>query len=524
MFPDGDIMKLVVHLRRRLRLLHGSGDEGLMSLVMVVIIIGMGLAAVMTPLVVAQSTSTAHTDYRVQALHGAESGLNTMIGRLRSATSSGGSTGVASSLPCFPAGSPLSATQPGASSTTYQVTLSYSASDPLQPSSTPLSCSDVTNGVIPGFARITAVGQAGVGTRSATRTLAATYSFASQDIYNATATPTAVAGGQIRFKPRVAATQPLCIDAGQAAGAGTYLNLTACGALTTSSQQFNYTSDLTLRLAGSISTAAPYGLCIDSESPDTSVTLQPCVLAGQATYDQQWSWTDNTTFSQVRPSGGSFCLTVATGATTVTAKACPSGYDDSTSWLPTPYAGTGAAGAGMNQLVNLSQFGRCADVTNATVPSSSPAPFLILYPCVQATSPANVDWFQKFSFDPGTGHWSTTRTGDQVSYCLTSAGIAGGKVTVTACSSAASQKWTDNGAAAVDQTNASQYSAATRFTIVDSSNRCLSLTATSGPNPEWFTVSNVQYSKLTTDTCDASARQKWNAPSPASAVKDITEN
>ena len=248
------------------------------------------------------------------------------------------------------------------------------------------------------------------------------------------------------------------------------------------------------------------------------------MLSGQATYDLQWSWTDSTSFSQSRPTGSTFCLAVAAYTSTVSAKTCPTGYDVTTSWLPTPYAGTGAAGASMNQLVNLSQFGRCAQVTNATVPSPAATPFLILYPCEQLTSPAALDWYQKFSFDPATGHWLTTRTGDVVSYCLTSPGIEGGKVTVTACSSAPSQKWIDKGASSTTQGNASQYSAAARFTIVDSNNRCLSLTATSGTAPIWYTVSNVQYSELTTDTCDGTARQKWNAPSPASAIKDITEN
>jgi hypothetical protein len=517
-------MKLTTYLRRRISRVHHSDDQGLMSLVMVVIIIGMGLAAVMTPLVVAQSTNTAHTDFRVQALDGAESGLNLMIGRLRSAISASGSTGVASNLPCYPTGSPLSASQPGSSTSTYRVTVSYSVSDPLKTSTTALSCSAFTNGVVPGFARITSIGTAGTGPRLATRTLAATYSFASQDIYNATATPTAIAGGQLRFKPRVPTSQALCVDAGQPPGVGTYLNLASCGALTTASQQFVYTPDLTLQLVNTISSAAPYGLCVSSSSPSSTVTLQPCAVAGQATYDEQWSWTDNTFFSQARPSSSSFCLTVAVGSTTVSAKLCPTASDDTASWLPTPYAGTGAAGARLNQLVNLSQFGRCAQVTNAILPSAAPNPFMILYPCEQVTSPASVDWYQKFTFDSSTGHWSVTQTGSQVSYCLTSPGTEGGKVTMTACSADPSQHWTDYGASSAAQGNASQYSAAARFTIVDSSSRCLSLTATSGPSPEWYTVSNVQYSKLTTDTCDSTTRQKWNAPSPASAIKDITES
>lgn len=527
-------MRFSTRLRLRARAMDCGDDRGMASLVMVIIIIGMGLAALMTPLVLLQSSTTSHTDFRVQALESAQSGLNTMIGRLRSGISAVNATSAATNLPCYPAATPLTASQPGSTSSAYSVSLAYSSSDPLQTPVISLSCTvgdpagqvvnPLTGAVVnPSFARIRSVGTAGTGSRAVTRTLLATYSFANQDVYNSTTTSSAVAGGQIRFKPRVGAAQLLCIDAGAAPGVGSVLNLAVCGTPLTPSQQFTYTSDLTLQMANTISTAAPYGLCVTSRSPDTSVSLQPCPLAGQAGSDQQWSWTATTSFSQARPTSSSYCLTVATGSTTVTAKSCPAGYDDSVSWLPTPYAGTGSAGASMNQLVNLSEFGRCAQVTDGTVPSALPHPFLTLYPCEQSTTKANIDWFQQFSFDPATGHWSTTRTGDQVNYCLTSPGTEGGLVTVTACSADPSQKWVDNGASSAAQGNSSQYVAATRFTIVDSSSRCLSLTPTAGSGAKWYTLSGVQYSELTTDTCDTSARQKWNAPNPAAAIKDITE-
>ena len=388
---------------------------------------------------------------------------------------------------------------------------------------------------LPSFARITATGTAGTGGTAATRTLAATYSFNTNDIYNPTNTTSTIPGGQIRFNPRGATSSPLCLDANTTTPTvGSPLILNNCGPVTSTQQQFTYNSDLTLRLVGPASVTAPYGLCVDSTAPNTAVSLAGCARPGQATYDSQWSLNANAAFTQTRPDASSWCLSGVGVGSNVTAKGCTTTYDATASWLPTPYVGAGAAGAGLSQLVNLSQFGRCAQDTRTVDPLATPNATTILYPCEQSTAAGKVDGYQKFAFDPTTGHWITSKANDATSYCLTSQGTLGGYVTLAACSSSTTQKWTDYGSAAADQANASQYPALTRYTIVDSAGRCLSLsapadsyslTAPAKTAPNTFPY-NQQFSKLTTAACDGSAQQKWNAdPSTNSSVlKNVGEN
>ena len=103
-----------------------------MAVVVVVMIVGMGLAALMTPLVLGQSSSTGHTDSRVQALQTAETGVNAALGLIRSASADGGTTGASTALPCYSVGSPLTGTQTPGSASQYKVSLTYFTSDPLQ--------------------------------------------------------------------------------------------------------------------------------------------------------------------------------------------------------------------------------------------------------------------------------------------------------------------------------------------------------------------------------------------------------
>ena len=73
--------------------------------------------------------------------------------------------------------------------------------------------------------------------------------------------------------------------------------------------------------------------------------------------------------------------------------------DTAQTWVPSPTAGAGMAGAGNSQLVNYRQFATCLDVTGQD-PTSA---FLILYTCKQNPNPANVAWNQKFTPSPALG-------------------------------------------------------------------------------------------------------------------------
>jgi hypothetical protein len=493
--------------------------------------------------VVLQNKTTTHTDAQVQALHGAEAGINEMLGRLRSATTDGGVSGLSSLLPCFSTANPLTGTQSGSSTTSYGVSLNYYASDPLKlttagvlPAVLPCLAGtgpvDLVNhlAAIPGFARITSIGSGSAGGTTYTRSLSTTYAFNTANLYNPSSTSTA--GGQLRFNPLTATSQPQCLDAGSFPATGTPLTIQPCGPLTSAAQVFSYNADLSLRLVSSVTALLPNGLCVNSLAPTAIVTLQPCLSLAKPVYNQQWSFDSNSAFGQTRPDGSRECLSVPVSVTPlssvgVVGKACLTTYDPTASWLPTPSTGAGAAGAAMAQLVNLSQFGRCVQVTNQIVPSAAPNPFTILFPCEQASAPTNVDWYQKFGFNPTTGQWATVRPGDAQQYCLASTGQAGNYVTVAVCSSDPLQRWTDNGAALADQANASQWPYATRYTVVDSTGLCLSLSPTAGTAADWYVPANttMQYSKITTDTCNGGPAQKWNAdPNAQSAsLRNTTE-
>jgi hypothetical protein len=297
-------------------------------------------------------------------------------------------------------------------------------------------------------------------------------------------------------------------------------------------QQFFYDSNLSLRLARSMVTAPPNGLCVSMSTTSKAVTMEPCLSAGSS-FVQQWTLNANAAFVAT-PGTPSVCLAVRpTGTNIVTTPCKPiNTYDSTGSWLPTPSVGTGAAGAANKQLVNFSQFGRCAQVAGQTAPTSDTKPF-ILYPCEQhaLAVPSAVPWFQQFSYN-SSGRWEmTTNPADSKKYCLTSQGVVNKPVLVLECAAAANpnllQKWTDYGAA--NQATASQWSYGQRYRIVDHNGLCMSLNPTPGANAAFVDpITSQYYSKITSETCNGSAPQKWNAAPPdqsttRSRVKDTSE-
>ena len=508
-------------------------DRGLISMVMVVTMVGLGLGALIIPIIVAQTRSTLHIDTRVQALHAAETGLEGMLGRIRAATADGGVSGLASGLPCYSA-TPLVAAISGSTTTSYSATLAYYASDPsaLVGAAAPvaLGCTaglgtfDVLTAapVVPSFARITSVGTDNAGGQNSSRTLYTTYSF--------NTTNSTTVGGQIRVYSLSASDPALCMDPGPAPSVAGLLTAVACTKPVTAAQKFVYNADLSLSLVSSSTSTRRYGLCLSTDT--TTLTLQPCAAPGAAPYTEQWSLNDAGEFVGLKAdlSRQSFCLTAdASLIRQLVVGPCQGGLDANaaSSWVPVPSVGAGAAGAANNQLMNFSQFDRCAYATDQTAPTAAGS-FMILYPCTQDTRAAKVDWSQKFTYVGASQHWVTTT--NSVDYCLTSPGVAGGYVTLTRCdttNTTPTQVWTELGVTAADQATASKWSYATRYTIVDNSSTklCLSLSPISGVDgsgastADWYVPSGThrQYSKITVNTCDGSAMQKWNAfPQPSS--------
>jgi hypothetical protein len=134
-------------------------------MVMLVVIVGMGLAALMLPLVLVQTHTTTFDSTRGRALQAAESGIDIAVGKIRAAGTADptGKTG----LPCGPL--PKAAVGAGALSGQYDLKIDYFMVDPSQAGATALPCPVVS----PRFAQITATGYAAGDVR--TRTLVTTY-------------------------------------------------------------------------------------------------------------------------------------------------------------------------------------------------------------------------------------------------------------------------------------------------------------------------------------------------------------
>jgi hypothetical protein len=551
-------MSLRSNIAARHAAVRAANERGSLVLAMLIVMVGMALGALMIPIVLSQSGNTAHSDTRVQALHQAESGIDAMLGRIRGATSDGGVSGAPTLLPCGPV-SFLTAPSP-APIIGYTVSVKYYTADPQVTPSTALLCSAGTHDpstnelVVPTFARMTSIGTDTAGRRTSSRTLATTYAFSTTDIFTLNAANTNTTGGQIRLNPRAlfAEDETECLAAPGVPEVGMPLAVQACSTDATPinlpMQQFFYDSNLSLRLAPSTSAAQPNGLCVSMSTTGNAITMEPCLTAGVG-FVQQWSLNSDAAFVAT-PSSPTVCLAVRPTGVNIVAKACTHSttvdtYDSTASWLPTPTVGDGAAGvpgalgaagvAGVagSQLVNFSQFGGCAQVANQAAPTSDPNPF-ILYPCEQRASPAVAPWFQQFSYD-SSGRWVMMGNPADPSktYCLTSQGVANQPVTVMQCAPTATpnllQKWADYGAAAADQASSSQWSYDQRYRIVDHNGLCMSLNPTTDSSAAFVDPITAQYySKITTETCNGGAPQKWNASPPEqsttqSRVKDTTE-
>ncbi len=492
-----------------------------MAMVMIIVIVGMALGALMVPIILTQSQNTSHSDTRVQALHQAESGINTMLSRVRGATTDGGVSGGSALLPCGPLSWPTASPTNG-----YTVTVKYYTSDPLKvvasanPPATPTAMTCTPNAGptdVPSFARITATGLDGTGKRKSTRTLSSTYAFNTIDSFSYNQSKAVTVGGQIRLNPRnfFDVDETECLAAtGAVPEAGMALSVQACSTAAAptnlQSQLFAYRSDLSLQLVSSTTSTPPDGLCVTASNTTNAITLESCSTPVSA--NQQWSLNANGAF-QGTGTTSPICLAVRPTGTDIVAKTCSATYDSTAAWLPTPSAGSGGAGASSNQLVNFNQFGQCAQAANDPASPPSTTNPVVLASCAQVARPTAAPPGQQFSFDPIAGKWTTTASGSK---CLTR-GSANAVTVATCTANDPAQVWKDHGAASANQLNASQWAFSERYTITDSAGvSCLSLSQASGQ----------PYTRITWETCDGSSRQKWNAGGDAlqsSTVKNTSE-
>jgi hypothetical protein len=311
--------------------------------------------------------------------------------------------------------------------------------------------------------------------------------------------------------------------------------------VTSIDQRFTYTSDLTLVLVSSMTTANPRGMCLDVATPQllsAVVRFQSCLApSALPAVRARQMWSINTSSNFEGTNNGltlnDLCFNVQNpdvpgslvilGSRLVGAR-CGGGYDNRQSFSPEATVGAGAAGIGNRQLVNYSQFGRCLDVTEQNINFQ----YMISWPCKQEPNPANLDWNQlwttpvvpvgapnslpgEISVQPSTGG----------PYCLRSPGSPdpAWHVVLQACPGSgivAHLQWTvyrDTG----------DY--ATSYRIVDYEGYCLQPTDPDAVPPDLY-PSGYLISKLVVAVCSSSTLQKWNAPPgllDGIPVKDIYE-
>jgi hypothetical protein len=471
-----------------------GSDTGSIVMALLFVLVGLSLTAVMTPMVVVQITGTRVDMARVHSLHAAQTGIDVALGQIRAATDPNSGLGIPTKLPC----GPFSGQVNTGSSPTYQVTISYVATDPQGrwATTSPMTCPPATT---PAYAILLADGVDG----SATRSLRATYTFASTNSH--------LVGGPIHVFI-VSGKPDLCLDAGSSnPPLGTQVWVRPCTAGGSPQQSFGYYTDLSLVLVPSKTTYPPNGLCIDAGAAQVSgaaVTLKNC--SATAPYYQRWGFTDNANFSGTKSdmTGTNLCIDVTTAdqASPLVLGSCNHVNDRIGVFSPESSVGAGAAGMPIvdslgtwRQLVNFQQFGRCLDVPYFDVTSA----FLIAWPCKQGVG--NVGTNQKWSL-PASGHGQIrVYDGTSAYYCVKSPGTIGTTAypNLTPCSTATgtNTQWTVVGNSTGNWN--------TDYWLVDSSGKCL---AAKDESLGDYLGPGYHISKMIMAVCSSNALQKWNAP------------
>lgn len=506
--------------RARVRMRASDPERGSLTMAILVALIGVGIAAMLLPIVITQTRTTSFDHSRVREVNAAEAGIDVALGLIRAASDSSGN-GVLAKLPCTVSG-PITGTVAGAAADlTYTVRIGYYAENPLGKPADWLAMYETDNGghgmrcatgagtyypptgeQVPSFVRIVSQGK----DARSSRTLSS--------IYVVKTTNANVSGGTIYVFP--SGGQTYCMDAGSAQPvAGVTVRVQPCAVPVAQQQAWSYGADLSIHLVSSVTSAYPNGLCLSTpptasqQNAGDAITLQPCATDGNAPWYQKWSINNASHLEGARrdlTNTDGLCINVASQASgqPLSLQTCYGGVTDAKqTWVPSPDVGAGMAGAPNDQIVNFQQFGRCMDVTDTDVNKG----FLIAYTCKQNPDPSKVLWNQKFRYDSTTKQWVTNNGSP---YCLTSPRTAynsatpGPYVTLTACNGTIppGTQWTQYGGTDAD---GNPLPPLTKYTIQDESGYCLSLTTGTAD------AYNGQYSKVIVEACNGSMLQKWNA-------------
>ncbi len=529
---------------RRWSTLRADGDRGSLVLAMLVTLVATSVAALILPVLITSTKSTTFDDRRTQQLAAAESGVQTIVARIRGSVDATGTpgTGLLSALPCGDViGSVL-----GSAKLRFKANVQYYNGDPNildalgKPVAKVVTCAvALGKGVVatPGFAKIVAWGTDVAGADPATvanRRVEATYVVKT--------TNANIVGGLFRVNKPATAKNDLCLDAGSNPQVGGAVTVQLCDS-SSPSQIWAYNKTLTVSLVSSrvkdaSGVVTSEGLCIDgsaSEDLKVALTLGACGTTSTPSR-QMWSMNDNASMEGTKTNGldrNGRCWAVnvadSPGSSVVLTDQCTvSPYGNKYHWIPEAAVGAGASGATYGELVDYKQFGRCLDITNVQVDSK----YLIAWPCKQQPDPTKVLWNQRWTLPTigadgtGVGQIYTVSGNDQQKYCLTSplTAAAHNYVVVKLCPATVTQatKWTVR-----TQTGSMD----TNFQIEDWSGDhvtkpglCLQPTDPTATPPD-LAAEGTSISKIVVAACTRSTLQKWNAPPDLEqpSIKDQSE-
>lgn len=542
-----------LHILRRRGLRAAAGDDGAALLIALFTMLLAGvLSLAVLATVIGQVGPTQFGQKNVRTIHAAEAGIDVALGALRNASTVDPAdaslvVGDRQQLPCT-TGTKIGVVEGDVAGSPgeleFRTEIQYFSEDPAGQdegwrTTNALSCTSTGGPVLtPNYAVITSEGLGADLPRSAAtagdRTIETIYDF---QLTNAN-----ISGGLIaRFDDGNSASLNLCFDAGSdnpAVGDPLLVKLCDPGA---PAQLWSWGGDSTIAL--SVTQGTGLSLCVAGLGASDTVANVPLTLqaCNGGDFKQKWGYTDNASFAarlrNVNESSDTpeHCIYLpndnVAGSTVRAGRGnpgCGSGsgnYNRVRTWRPDARVGAGKAGYIADnpanqqfQWVNFYEFGRCFDVTNWD-PNYS---FMIAFPCKQDVS-GYVGWNQTLQWDDATGHLHTysgdtgwtfgySRDQSRTQQCLLAPTTNGGRVLLSPCSVLEERHdWT---------VYRQRLTYAESWTIEDSNGRCLSIGL-----PGTTTGDLRQWSTIISETCNGSARQKWNAPPDpgVTALRDTQE-
>ena len=469
------MITLINRLRRRTS--DTDPEGGSIAMLLLVTIVGVVLSATLMPIIIAQSQTTRFDTTRTDSLNAAQTGVQVVMGQIRNAVDADGTPDARPAAVRPDLG--LVGTSTGGTANYWTQIIYYSADPIANPTAAPMVCAAgygpydttlhvrtphyaclISTGVVVGTpnsqtssscsSAVTSFGSGGSRGTSHGRTIVTTYVFNTDD--------TNYAGGTIRIFP--SGTSQYCMDAGSGSpSALTPVLLEECStSVPPSAQQtWAYRCDLSIQLVSSVTLSVLSSNsttcsstcrgtsadarprqpsdCASTPTPRTRLvtrcTSTPVPRLGNAGPDQQWSIDDNSHLEAANSTGTDLSRRQVCASTSAARRPTPRSRsspapgarsDPNQTWVPSPTAGAGMAGAANKQLVNFKLFGNCLDVTGQHVST----PILIAYTCKQNPDPTKVTWNQKFTASPSlasdstakptTVEWITTYNGSN--YCV----------------------------------------------------------------------------------------------------------